>query len=156
VGAARRDGCGAPFGGGTAGAPAGHLVTAARGTAFRLATYGVIGSGHKELTPRLVTNLAALLETDALELAALTGVFLSEMPASPTPQAVDAAAHLWEARRLPAAQARHVSEPSPVAMRLAPAWPAIPGPAGRHLARRRRGVSGTYASDNRNGSPLSS
>lgn len=117
----------------------------------------MIGSGHKELTPRLVTDLAALLGTDALELAALTGVFLPATPTSPTPQAMDAAALLREARRPAVAQVRHVSEParSTAARRLAPAWPAIPGPAGRHLARRRRGVSGTYATADRNGSPLS-
>jgi transcriptional regulator with XRE-family HTH domain len=79
-------------------------------TYLSAATYGVIGSGGKELTPRLVTDFAALLGIDARELAALTGVFLREMPPPPSPEAVDAAALLWEARRLSAVQARHVSE----------------------------------------------
>ncbi|WP_316752394.1 helix-turn-helix domain-containing protein [Streptomyces herbicida] len=79
-------------------------------TYLSAATYGVIGSGRKEPAPSLVTDFAAVLGIDALELAALTGVFLPEMPASPTPRAVDAAALLWETPRLSAAQARHVSE----------------------------------------------
>lgn len=78
-------------------------------TYLSAATYGVIGSGREALTPRLVTDFAAVLGIDALELAALTGVFLPEVPASPTPDAVDAAALLWEMRRLSATQVRHVS-----------------------------------------------
>ncbi|MCX4704190.1 hypothetical protein [Streptomyces sp. NBC_01373] len=76
-------------------------------TYLSAATYGVIGSGRKELTPRLVTDFAALLGIDARDLAALTGVMLTEVPPPPAPEAVDAAALLWEARRLSAAQARH-------------------------------------------------
>ncbi|GGV03299.1 hypothetical protein GCM10010495_13340 [Kitasatospora herbaricolor] len=73
-------------------------------------TYGSIGAGHVELTPRLVTDFAALLGMDARDLAGLTGVELPEVPPAPAPEAVDAAALLWEARRLSAAQARQVSE----------------------------------------------
>ncbi|MGW0633920.1 hypothetical protein [Streptomyces sp. NPDC002758] len=79
-------------------------------TYLSAATYGVIGSGRKELTPYLVTDFAVLLGIDARELAALTGVFMRGMPLSPSPEAVDAAALLWEARRLSAVQARHVAE----------------------------------------------
>ena len=79
-------------------------------TYLAASTYGVIGSGRQELTPRLVTDFAALLGIDAQDLAALTGIRLSEVPQPPAPEAVDAAALLWEARRLAAAQARHVSE----------------------------------------------
>ncbi|SFE74634.1 hypothetical protein SAMN05216251_10544 [Actinacidiphila alni] len=79
-------------------------------TCLSAATYGVIGSGRKELSPRLVTDFAAVLGLDARELAGLAGVVLHEMPAPPSPEAVDAAELLWEARRLSAAQARHVSE----------------------------------------------
>lgn len=64
-------------------------------TYLSAATYGVIGSGRKELTPRLVTDFAALLGIDACELAALTGVSLREVPPPPSPEAVDAAALLW-------------------------------------------------------------
>jgi hypothetical protein len=79
-------------------------------TYLSASTYGVIGAGRKELTPRLVTDFAALLGIDARELAALTGVVLREAPQPPPPEAVDAAALLWEARRLSAAQAHHVAE----------------------------------------------
>jgi hypothetical protein len=79
-------------------------------TYLAASTYGAIASGRKELTPRLVTDLAALLGIDVVELAALTGVLLQEAPPPPALEAVDAAALLWEARRLSAAQARHVSE----------------------------------------------
>ncbi|MFJ9567766.1 hypothetical protein ACIRQQ_48085 [Streptomyces fuscichromogenes] len=82
-------------------------------TYLSAASYGVIASGRKELTPRLVTDFAALLGIDARELALLTGVSLREVPPPPSPEAADAAdaaALLWEARRLTAAQARHVSE----------------------------------------------
>jgi len=74
------------------------------------ATYGVIGDGRKELTPRLVTDFAALLGVDARELAALTGIHLREVPPPPALEVVDAAVLLWEARRLSADQAQHVSE----------------------------------------------
>lgn len=74
------------------------------------ATYGVIGAGRQELTPRLVTDFAALLGFDARELAALAGIPMPEVPPPPASEAVDAAALLWETRRLSACQARHVSE----------------------------------------------
>ncbi|MFE3942453.1 hypothetical protein ACFXPV_11380 [Streptomyces sp. NPDC059118] len=79
-------------------------------TYLSAATYGVIGSGRKELTPRLVTDFAAVLGIDARDLAALTGVILREVPPPPPPEAVDVAALLWAGRRLSAAQAQHVSE----------------------------------------------
>ncbi|MGE7388191.1 hypothetical protein ACQKM2_22245 [Streptomyces sp. NPDC004126] len=79
-------------------------------TYLSAATYGVIGAGRKELTPRLVTDFAALLGIDAYELAALTGIVLSEVPRLPSSEVVDAAALLWEVRRLSATQARHISD----------------------------------------------
>ncbi|MFF0087126.1 hypothetical protein ACFYR1_46845 [Streptomyces canus] len=82
-------------------------------TYLSAATYGVIGSGRKELTPRLLTDFAALLGIDARDLAALTGVVLREVPPPPPPPAVDVAALLWAARRLSAAQARHICELAP-------------------------------------------
>ncbi|WP_314252409.1 hypothetical protein [Streptomyces sp. DSM 40907] len=57
-----------------------------------------------------MTDFAALLGMDARELAVLTGVDLHEVPPPPAPEAVDAAALLWEARRLSADQAQHVAE----------------------------------------------
>ncbi|MCX5316667.1 hypothetical protein [Streptomyces sp. NBC_00154] len=88
----------------------GKLLAVVSPTYLSASTYGVIGSGGKELTPRSVTDFAALLGINAGELAALTGVYLREVPPPPAPEAVDAAVLLWEARRLSAAQARHVSE----------------------------------------------
>lgn len=83
------------------------LVTS---TYLAASTFGMIGAGRKELTPRLVTDFAALLGIEALELAGLTGVVLREVPPPPTPEAVDAAALLWEARRLSTDQAQHVAD----------------------------------------------
>ncbi|MFD7781837.1 hypothetical protein ACFV4Q_01790 [Streptomyces nojiriensis] len=57
-----------------------------------------------------MTDSAAVLGIDARELAGLTGVDLSEVPPPAAPEAVDAAALLWEARRLSAAQAQHIAE----------------------------------------------
>ena len=79
-------------------------------TYLAASTFGVIEAGRKELTPRLVVDIAALLGIDASELAAFTGVVLPELPRPPAPEAVDSAALLWEARRLSAGQAQYVSE----------------------------------------------
>ncbi|MGW6984725.1 hypothetical protein ACWGE1_35615 [Streptomyces sp. NPDC054932] len=87
-----------------------HTLAVVTPTYLSAPTYGVIGDGHKELTPRLVVDFAALLGIDARELAALTGVLLPEPPPPPAPEAVDAAALLWEVRRLSATQARDVAE----------------------------------------------
>ncbi|WP_329306807.1 hypothetical protein OG322_21490 [Streptomyces sp. NBC_01260] len=87
-----------------------HALAVVTPTYLSAPTYGVIGAGGKELTPRLVTDFAALLGIDARELALLTGVVLPETPQPAAPEAVDAAALLWEVRRLSAAQARNVAE----------------------------------------------
>ncbi|MFD3557544.1 hypothetical protein ACFWWA_36430 [Streptomyces goshikiensis] len=87
-----------------------HALASVTPTYLSAATYGVIGSGRKELTPRLVTDFAAVLGIDARDLAALSGVILREVPLPPTPEATDTADLLWEARRLSSEQARHVSE----------------------------------------------
>lgn len=79
-------------------------------TYLAASTFGAISAGRKELTPRLVTDFAALLGIDARDLAALAGVALPELPRPPAPEAADAGALLWEVRRLSAAQAQHVSE----------------------------------------------
>lgn len=87
-----------------------HALAVVTPTYLSAPTYGVIGAGGKELTPRLVTDFAALLGIDARELALLTGVVLPETPQPAAPEAVDAAALLWEVRRLSAAQAWNVAE----------------------------------------------
>lgn len=57
-------------------------------------------------------------------------------------------------RRLnPVGSTRRVCQGTATTGQLAPARPAIPELAGQRLERRRRGVTGTYASVNRNGSP---
>ncbi|MFJ8863786.1 hypothetical protein ACIRD8_35935 [Streptomyces sp. NPDC102451] len=86
------------------------LLAVVTPTYLSAATYGVIGDGRKELTPRLVTDFAALLGVNARELAALTGIHLREEPPPPASDAMDAAVLLWETRRLSADQAEHVSE----------------------------------------------
>ncbi|MFI6938587.1 hypothetical protein ACIBI4_04900 [Streptomyces sp. NPDC050418] len=79
-------------------------------TYLSAATYGLIGSERKELTPRLVTDFAALLGIDVRDLATLTGISLPDTPPPPSPRAEYAAVLLWEIRRLSSAQAQHVSE----------------------------------------------
>lgn len=79
-------------------------------TYLSASTYGMIGSDREELTPRLVTDFAALLAIDARDLATLTDVVLSGVPPPPPPAAADAATLLWEMRRLSAAQAQHTSD----------------------------------------------
>ncbi|GLW56021.1 hypothetical protein [Kitasatospora phosalacinea] len=73
-------------------------------------TYHGIGASRVELTPALVVDFAALLGIDALDLSALTGVALPQPPPPAAPEAVDAAALLWEARRLSVAQAEEAAE----------------------------------------------
>ncbi|MFC8229768.1 hypothetical protein [Streptomyces sp. NPDC057287] len=86
-----------------------HTLAVVTPTYLSAATYGAIGAGRKVLTPRLVTDFAGLLGMDPGALAALTGVILPGAPRPPAPETRDAAALLWEARRLSAAQARHVA-----------------------------------------------
>ncbi|GGM10340.1 XRE family transcriptional regulator [Micromonospora yangpuensis] len=74
---------------------------------YAAATIGRIGHGRKEMSPDLVACFAALLGLPADDLAALTG----HEPADPPPDhpdARDAAALIWHARRLTAEQLRHV------------------------------------------------
>ncbi|MFJ8871238.1 hypothetical protein ACIRD6_36495 [Streptomyces sp. NPDC102473] len=83
-----------------------HLLAVVTPTYPSAATYGVIGAGRTGLTPRPVTDVARLLGMDPGELAALSGVVLPGAP--PSPEVEDAAALLWDAGRLSAAQACHV------------------------------------------------
>ena len=105
----------------------------ATSTYLSTATYPGIGRGRVALTPRMVTDFAALLGIDTEDLAALTGVALRTLPPPPSPAAQDTAALLWEARRLSADQAHHVlgvarrltvpSTPPPGHGRASPATP---------------------------------
>ncbi|MGW7103749.1 hypothetical protein [Streptomyces sp. NPDC054838] len=89
-------------------------------TYLSAATYGVIGAGRKESTPRLVTDFAALLGIDASELAALTGVLLSEVSRSPGPETMDAAALLWEVCRLNSRDGYLINRPG--SLRMGGVW----------------------------------
>ncbi|MGN5634406.1 hypothetical protein [Streptomyces sp. AC154] len=86
-----------------------HILGILTPTYLSTPTYGVIGAGKKELTPRLVTDFGVLLGIDARVLAGLSGVVLPEPPRPPDPEAVDGAALLWAARRLSEDQAREVA-----------------------------------------------
>ncbi|MEV7730027.1 hypothetical protein AB0P15_35740 [Streptomyces sp. NPDC087917] len=87
-----------------------HLLAVLTPSYLSAATYGMVGAGRSELTPRLVRDCAALLGIDAVELGALVGVEPAEAPPSVAPEAVDAAELLWEARRLSVGQAERVAE----------------------------------------------
>ncbi|MEU3465535.1 hypothetical protein ABZ721_37055 [Streptomyces sp. NPDC006733] len=87
-----------------------HALGLLTPTYLSASTYGVIGSGRSELTPRLVTDCATLLGIDSCDLAALTGVHLTEAPLPLSPEAAETAALLWEMRRLSAAQAQDVCD----------------------------------------------
>ncbi|MEV7446243.1 hypothetical protein AB0O22_34735 [Streptomyces sp. NPDC091204] len=107
-----------------------HAMAVVTPSYLSAATYGVIGEGRAELTPRLVTDFGTLLGVEAGELASVPGVLLPEQSGPPAPEAVDAAAVLWELRRLSAPQAEQVAElaksmrgGSPVGYRInAPGW----------------------------------
>jgi hypothetical protein len=88
-----------------------RTMAAVTPTHLAASTYaGAIRNGRLEVTPRLVTDFAALLGIHAPALATLTGIPLPEPALPPTQQATDTAALLWQARRQSAAQAQHVSE----------------------------------------------
>ncbi|MDR7320014.1 MULTISPECIES: hypothetical protein [Catenuloplanes] len=72
------------------------------------ATIGVIGRGRKALTPDLVAGFAAVLGMAAADLGVLTGVDVTGAGRRVHPGAAEAAALLWEARRLTAAQVSRV------------------------------------------------
>ncbi|MET8975814.1 helix-turn-helix domain-containing protein [Streptomyces sp. NPDC004539] len=79
-------------------------------TYLSASTYGIIADNRKDLTPRLVTDFAALLAVDPRELALFTDVSLDEVPQPPSPVVADVALLLWEMRRLSAGQARRVCD----------------------------------------------
>ncbi|MFF3128410.1 hypothetical protein ACFVRD_40455 [Streptomyces sp. NPDC057908] len=68
------------------------------------------GTSRKQLTPDLVADFGTLLGIPADDLAALTGITLSEEPHTQEPAAADMAELLWDLRRLTADQVRHASE----------------------------------------------
>jgi hypothetical protein len=80
------------------------------GRYWSAATYGMVGSGRKELTPDLVADFGTVLGVPAGDLAAMTGITLSEGPRTQESAAADMAELIWDVRRLTADQVRHTSE----------------------------------------------
>jgi hypothetical protein len=73
-------------------------------------TYLVIGHGRTPVRPRWVADFAAVLGIPAGDLAAITGIALPGEPLRDDPLASEMAELIWNARRLSAAQARHVHD----------------------------------------------
>ncbi|MFJ4575551.1 hypothetical protein ACIP4W_29895 [Streptomyces sp. NPDC088846] len=80
------------------------------GRYWSASTYGMVGAGRKELTPDLVADFGTLLGIPAGDLAALTGIALSEVPHTPEPAVAGVAELIRDLRRLTADQVRHISE----------------------------------------------
>ncbi|MGI5171744.1 hypothetical protein ACQEU3_46105 [Spirillospora sp. CA-253888] len=68
------------------------------------ATVTAIGRGRVELTPGRLAELSTVLDMPAGDLAAITGIPLPEGSPPEDPAAADAAALLWDVRRLSAEQ----------------------------------------------------
>lgn len=87
-----------------------YLFGLGRGPVLSASTIGMIGGGTKPLTPELLAGFAAYLDITPRDLAALTGIDPTT-PGPPThPDAAEAAALLWRARRLTAEQLRAVHD----------------------------------------------
>ncbi|MEW2356772.1 helix-turn-helix transcriptional regulator [Spirillospora sp. NPDC029432] len=67
-------------------------------------TVVMVGTGHLELTPDWLADLSALIDIPAGDLAAITGIPLPDGSLPEDPAAADAAALLWDVRRLSAEQ----------------------------------------------------
>lgn len=80
------------------------------GRYWSASTYGMVGAGRKQLTPDLVADFGTLLGIPAGDLAALTGITLSQEPHTQESAAADMAELIWDLRRLTADQVRHTSE----------------------------------------------
>ncbi|WP_433474705.1 DUF4132 domain-containing protein [Spirillospora sp. CA-142024] len=97
-------------------------------------TVVVIGEGRVELTPDRLADLSTLIDMPAGDLAAITGIPLPD-GSPPDPPAADAAALLWDVRRLSAEQLWHVCVRAEEMRYARPTMPspggfARPGPSG--------------------------
>jgi hypothetical protein len=77
---------------------------------FSAPAYDVVGRGAKEITPEVLDGIAAVLDIPSGDLAALGDISLPPVPASADPAVADAAALIWEARRLTAGQVQQVRD----------------------------------------------
>jgi hypothetical protein len=69
-----------------------------------------IGTGDREVTPELLTAMAAAIDVPSGDLAALGGIRLPAVTTSPDPVVAGAATLVWEARRLTADQVLQVRD----------------------------------------------
>ncbi|WP_344610121.1 XRE family transcriptional regulator [Dactylosporangium salmoneum] len=80
------------------------------GPMLSAATIGVIGRGRKALTPELLAGFAAFIDIPRADLSALAGIDLTRVETEAHPDAGEAAALIWSARRLTAGQLRQVRD----------------------------------------------
>jgi hypothetical protein len=85
-----------------------QALWAVSGPCLAASTIGQVGRGRKELTPDLLVAFAHALGVAPGRLSALTGVGLDGPPPEHDPSLADAAALLWEARRLNSAQVKRI------------------------------------------------
>jgi hypothetical protein len=85
-----------------------YLYGLGRGDLLSASTIGMIGHGRKVLTPELLAGFAAFLDISPRDLGALTGVDVGSTGRPAHPHAAEAAALIWDARRLTADQLRQV------------------------------------------------
>lgn len=87
-----------------------YLFGLGRGDILSASTIGMIGHGRKALTPELLAGFAAFLDISSRDLSALTGVDLTSAGPPAHPDAAEAAALIWNARRLTAVQLRQLRD----------------------------------------------
>lgn len=87
-----------------------YLFGLGGGDMLSAATIGMIGHGNKALTPQLLAGFAAFLDIAPRDLSALTGIDLTSARPTAHPDATEAAALIWNARRLTAQQLRQVRD----------------------------------------------
>jgi hypothetical protein len=87
-----------------------YLFGLGRGNMLSASTIGMIGHGKKAMTPELLAGFAAFLDISSGDLSALTGIDLTSAGPAVHPDAAEAAALIWNARRLTAGQLRQVCD----------------------------------------------
>jgi transcriptional regulator with XRE-family HTH domain len=85
-----------------------YLFGLGGGPMLSAATMGAIGHDRKALTPELLAGFCAFLNIPRADLSALTDVPLAGSVQAAHPDAPEAAALIWDARRLTAGQMRQV------------------------------------------------